>query len=29
MLRKLKVVNFAVAEKVELELGPGFTALTG
>ena len=29
MLRKLKVLNFAVAEKVELELGPGFTALTG
>lgn len=29
MLRRLKVSNFAVAEKVELELGPGFTALTG
>ncbi len=29
MLRKLKVLNFAVAEKVELELGAGFTALTG
>ncbi|MDP3543623.1 MAG: DNA repair protein RecN [Elusimicrobiota bacterium] len=29
MLRRLKVLNFAVAEKVELELGPGFTALTG
>lgn len=29
MLRKLKVLNFAVAEKVELELGSGFTALTG
>lgn len=29
MLRKLTVKNFAVAEKVELELGPGFTALTG
>lgn len=29
MLRKLTVVNFAVAEKVELEFGPGFTALTG
>ncbi len=29
MIRKLKVLNFAVAEKVELELGPGFTALTG
>lgn len=29
MLRKLKVVNFAVAEKVELDFGPGFTALTG
>jgi len=29
MLRKLKVLNFAVAEKVELELGLGFTALTG
>ncbi|MDD5302664.1 MAG: DNA repair protein RecN [Elusimicrobia bacterium] len=29
MLRRLKVLNFAVAEKVELELGAGFTALTG
>ncbi|PIR19138.1 MAG: DNA repair protein RecN, partial [Elusimicrobia bacterium CG11_big_fil_rev_8_21_14_0_20_64_6] len=29
MLRRLKVVNFAVAERVELELGTGFTALTG
>jgi len=29
VLRKLKVLNFAVAEKVELELGAGFTALTG
>ena len=29
MLRKLKVLNFAVAEKVELDFGPGFTALTG
>ncbi|MBI4061583.1 MAG: DNA repair protein RecN [Elusimicrobia bacterium] len=29
MLRRLKVLNFAVAEKVELEFGPGFTALTG
>ncbi len=29
MIRRLKVVNFAVAEKVELELGQGFTALTG
>ncbi len=29
MLRRLKVLNFAVAEKVELELGMGFTALTG
>ncbi len=29
MLRKLKVANFAVAEKVELDFGPGFTALTG
>ncbi len=29
MLSRLKVLNFAVAEKVELELGPGFTALTG
>ncbi len=29
MLRRLKVLNFAVAEKVELELGTGFTALTG
>jgi len=29
MIRRLKVLNFAVAEKVELELGPGFTALTG
>jgi DNA repair protein RecN (Recombination protein N) len=29
MLRKLTVKNFAVAEKVELELGAGFTALTG
>jgi DNA repair protein RecN (Recombination protein N) len=29
MLKRLKVLNFAVAEKVELELGPGFTALTG
>ncbi|MBI5247048.1 MAG: DNA repair protein RecN [Elusimicrobia bacterium] len=29
MIRRLKVVNFAVAEKVELELGAGFTALTG
>ena len=29
MLRKLKVLNFAVAEKVELELGAGFSALTG
>ncbi len=29
MLKRLKVLNFAVAEKVELEFGPGFTALTG
>ncbi len=29
MIRRLKVLNFAVAEKVELELGAGFTALTG
>jgi DNA repair protein RecN (Recombination protein N) len=29
MLKRLKVLNFAVAEKVELELGSGFTALTG
>ena len=29
MLKRLKVLNFAVAEKVELELGTGFTALTG
>ncbi|MDX6769862.1 MAG: DNA repair protein RecN [Elusimicrobiota bacterium] len=29
MLRSLKVANFAVAEKVELAFGPGFTALTG
>jgi DNA repair protein RecN (Recombination protein N) len=29
MLRRLKVLNFAVAEKVEVELGAGFTALTG
>ena len=29
MISRLKVVNFAVAEKVELTLGSGFTALTG
>lgn len=29
MLKRLKVLNFAVAERVELELGAGFTALTG
>ena len=29
MLRSLTVANFAVAEKVELSFGPGFTALTG
>ncbi|MBI3288340.1 MAG: DNA repair protein RecN [Elusimicrobia bacterium] len=29
MLRRLKVVNFAIAERVELELSSGFTALTG
>ncbi len=29
MLRRLKVSNFAVVERVELELGPGFTAFTG
>ena len=29
MLKRLKVLNFAVAEKVELDFGPGFTALTG
>jgi DNA repair protein RecN (Recombination protein N) len=29
MLRRLKVVNFAVVERVELELPAGFTAFTG
>lgn len=29
MLKTLKVVNFAVAERVEISLGAGFTALTG
>jgi DNA repair protein RecN (Recombination protein N) len=29
MLRRLSVANFAVAERIELELGAGFTALTG
>jgi|CXWL01.1.fsa_nt_gi DNA repair protein RecN (Recombination protein N) len=29
MLKRLKVVNFAVAERIELELSTGFTALTG
>ena len=29
MLRRLKVVNFAVAERVELEFSSGFTAMTG
>jgi DNA repair protein RecN (Recombination protein N) len=29
MLKGLKVINFAVAEKVELEFGSGLTALTG
>lgn len=29
MLKRLKVINFAVAEKVELEFASGFTALTG
>ena len=29
MLRRLKVVNFAVVERVEVELAAGFTAFTG
>ncbi|MDE2491177.1 MAG: DNA repair protein RecN [Elusimicrobia bacterium] len=29
MLRTLKVVNFAVVERAEIELGAGFTAFTG
>ena len=29
MLRRLKVVNFAVVERVELDLPPGFIAFTG
>ena len=29
MLRSLAIRDFAIAERVELELGPGFTVLTG
>lgn len=29
MLTQLRIVNFAIIEELELELGPGFTVLTG
>ena len=29
MLTQLNIVNFAIIEELELDLGPGFTVLTG